>query len=76
MAWRVAQLDGREELAPGFAEQISVLVSSAVLGKDRMHPVLDRRAHRHQRDPVAKQLANITQLSGCDIRLGQQPGAQ
>jgi hypothetical protein len=34
--------------------RIGVLVDHAVPGEDRMHAILDRRAHPHQRDPMAQ----------------------
>jgi hypothetical protein len=37
-----------------LAEQVGVVVCDAVPGEDRVHAVLDRRAHRHQRDAVAQ----------------------
>jgi hypothetical protein len=53
-----------------------VLARDAVLGQDRVHPVLDRRAHPRQGRAVAQQLAQVPQLPGRDVRLGQKPGAQ
>ncbi len=53
-----------------------MLAGDAVLGEDRVHTVLQRRAHPGQRDPVAQQLAQVAQLAWSDVRLGQQIGAQ
>jgi hypothetical protein len=76
LARRRSQLDRGEELSPGLSEQVGVLVDDAVPGEDRVHAILDRRAHRHERDPVAQQLAHVAQLPRSDVRLGQQAGAQ
>jgi hypothetical protein len=73
---RVAQLERDEEFAAAFAKQVGVLSGDAVLGEDRVHAVLDRRAHPGQRRAVAKQLTQITQLARRDVRLGQKPSAQ
>ena len=53
-----------------------MLVGDAVLGQDRVHAVLDRRAHPGQRRAVPEQLAQIPQLAWRDVRLGQKPGTE
>ena len=53
-----------------------MLARDAVLGEDRVHTVLERRAHRGQGDPMAQQLPEVAQLPGSDVGLGEQIGAQ
>src|SRR5271166_326060 len=70
-AGRLAQLQASQELSPGAPEQVCVVVAHALARERRMHPVLQRRAHLCQSDPVAQQLTEITQLPGGDVGLRQ-----
>lgn len=72
-AWRTAQLEGGEELAGAFGEQVRGLVDDAVLGQDRVDAVLDRRTHPGQRRAVTQQLAQLAQR---EVGLRKHAGAQ
>ena len=60
-ARRLAQPERGEKRAAALAEQVGVLARDPVLGEDRVHAVLDRRAQPRQRRAVPQQLAQITQ---------------
>jgi hypothetical protein len=48
----------------------------ALLGEHRPGAGFERRAHPRQRDAVAQQVAQLTQLARRDVGLRQQPRAQ
>ena len=53
-----------------------MLVLDSLTGEQRVHTVLQRRAHPRQLDSVAKQVAQITQLAWSYVRLRQQIGTR
>jgi hypothetical protein len=74
--WRLAQLELGQEAAPARAEQVAVGARDPVLGQDRPDPLLQRRAHPGERDPVAEQITQLAQLTRRDVGLRQQIGAE
>jgi hypothetical protein len=68
-ARRLAQRQLGEEAAAARAEEVSVLVLDALAGEQGVDAVLQRRAHPRQRHAVAKEIAQVAQLTRRDVRL-------
>src|SRR5262249_61586556 len=69
---RLAQRQRGEIAAAALTEEVGVLVLDSLAGEQRVHAVLERRTHPCQHDPVAQQIAQITQLARGDVRLRKQ----
>jgi hypothetical protein len=57
-------------------EQLSPFVLDSLAGEQGMDAVLERGAQAGERDVVARQLSQLSQLAGRDVGLGQEIGAQ
>jgi hypothetical protein len=53
-----------------------VLVLDSLASEQRVHAVLQGRAHPRQHNAVAEQIAKVTQLARSDVRLRQQIAAE
>lgn len=51
-----------------LAEEVAVAVLDSPPGKQRVHPVLERRAHPGEHDPVAQQITQVAQVARGNVR--------